>query len=71
VLADLFAKPEFRQALNLAVNRDEIVQVIYSGLAQARQYSPVHGSPEYDEGMEHAWAQYNLRKPMSYWTSWD
>jgi len=62
VLADLFAKPEFRQALNLAINRDEIVQVVHSGLSKARQYSPVTGSPEYDAGMEQAWTQHDPDK---------
>jgi peptide/nickel transport system substrate-binding protein len=59
VLAELFAKPEFREALNLAVNREEISQVVFSGLAKPRQYSPVMGSPEYDVGMEQRWVQYN------------
>jgi peptide/nickel transport system substrate-binding protein len=61
-LADLFAKPEFREALNLAVNREEIAQVVHSGLAKARQYSPISGSPEYDMAMEQRWAQFNPQR---------
>jgi peptide/nickel transport system substrate-binding protein len=59
VLADLFAKAEFREALNLAVNRKEITDVVFSGLAKPRQYSPITGSPEYDADMEQRWAQYD------------
>jgi peptide/nickel transport system substrate-binding protein len=59
VLANLFGKPEFREALNLAVNREEILQVVHSGLAKIRQYSPVTGSPEYDSGMAQQWAKYD------------
>jgi peptide/nickel transport system substrate-binding protein len=59
VLADLFARAEFRQALNLAVNRKEISDVVFNGLSKPRQYSPVHGSPEYDPEMEQRWTQYD------------
>jgi len=62
VLAKLFDMADFRQAMNLAVNRDEINQLIYNGLGVARQYSPVKGSPEYDAGMTSAWAQFDLAK---------
>jgi peptide/nickel transport system substrate-binding protein len=62
VLAKLFDTPDFRQALNLAVNRKEIADVVHNGLLKPRQYSPVKGSPEYDEGMEQAWTQYDPKK---------
>jgi peptide/nickel transport system substrate-binding protein len=62
VLAKLFDTADFRQALNLAINREEINQLVYNGLGTARQYSPVKGSPEYDEGMTTAWAQFDVAK---------
>lgn len=62
VLRELFQKPEFREALNLAVNRKEVSEVIWNGLQKPRQYSPVKGSPEYDEGMEQRWAQYDPKR---------
>ncbi len=65
VLAKLFDTKEFRQAVNLAVNRDEINQIVWNGLGVSRQYSPVKGSPEYDEGMTKAWAQYDLKTANS------
>lgn len=65
VLAKLFATPDFRQAVNLAVNRDEINQIVWNGLGTPRQYSPVKGSPEYDEGMTAAWANFDVKKANS------
>jgi peptide/nickel transport system substrate-binding protein len=65
VLATLFATAEFRQAANLAVNRDEINQIVWNGLGTARQYSPVKGSPEYDAGMTAAWATYDVKTANS------
>jgi peptide/nickel transport system substrate-binding protein len=62
VLAKLFEMPEVRQAMNLAVNRKEISDVVFNGLLKPRQYGPIKGSPEYDEGMEQAWAQYDVAK---------
>ncbi len=62
VLAELFGKPQFREALNLAVNRKEINDVVFNGLFKPRQYSPVNGSPEYDEGMEQRWTQYDPKR---------
>ncbi|HEY3062009.1 MAG TPA: ABC transporter substrate-binding protein [Chloroflexota bacterium] len=59
VLADLFAKPDFREALNVAINRKEIAEVVFNGLTKARQYSPVNGSPEFDAEMEQRWTQYD------------
>jgi peptide/nickel transport system substrate-binding protein len=61
-LAKLFETPDFREALNLAVNRKEINDVIWNGIGKARQYSPVAGSPEYDEAMEQKWVQYDVKR---------
>jgi len=59
VLRDLFGKADFREALNLAINRKEISEVVFNGLSKPRQYSPVAGSPEYDADMEQRWTQYD------------
>src|SRR6266542_1463255 len=58
-LRALFANPDFRQALNVSINRDEIASLIYNGLATPRQVSPVQGSPEYDPEFVSRWAQYD------------
>jgi peptide/nickel transport system substrate-binding protein len=65
VYAKLFDMPEFRQAVNLAVNRDEINQIVWNGLGTPRQYSPVKGSPEFNQAMTDAWAQYDPKTANS------
>lgn len=59
VLAKLFQNPDFRQAMNVAVNRDKINQIVWNGLGTPRQYSPIKGSPEYDPEMPKVWSEYN------------
>ena len=62
VLAKLFDTPDFRQALNISIDRKQINEIVWNGLGKPRQYSPVKGSPEYDEGMEQVWTQYDVKK---------
>ncbi len=59
VLAKLFSTPEFRQALNVSINREEILEIVYNGLGTARQASPVNGSPEFDAALAKKWAEYD------------
>ncbi len=59
VLAAAWANPNVRQALNIAINRDEINQIVWNGLGKPRQASPVGGSPEYDPEFEVKWTEYD------------
>ncbi|HEU5316113.1 MAG TPA: ABC transporter substrate-binding protein, partial [Chloroflexota bacterium] len=59
VLRSVWANPNVRQALNVAINREEINQIVWNGLGKARQASPVAGSPEYDAEHEQKWTEYN------------
>lgn len=59
VLRELFDTAEFREALSIAINRDEINQLIYSGILTPRQASPVRGSPEFDEEFANRWVEYD------------
>lgn len=58
-LAVLFDTVDFRQALSLAINREEIRTVVYGGLSEVRQASPVTGSPQYDPEFEEKWVVYD------------
>jgi peptide/nickel transport system substrate-binding protein len=49
----------FRRALSLAVNRHEINEVIYFGLALEGQNTLLPRSPLYDKAYRQAWAQYD------------
>jgi peptide/nickel transport system substrate-binding protein len=59
VLAQMWETPAVREALNVAINRQEINEVVWNGLGKPRQASPVAGSPEYDPEFETRWAQYD------------
>ncbi len=59
VLRQLFDTPEFREALSIAINREEINQLIYSGIMTPRQASPVRGSPQYDPDFTSRWTEYD------------
>jgi peptide/nickel transport system substrate-binding protein len=50
----------FRRALSLAVNRHEINEVLYFGLAVEGQNTVLPTSPLYEPGYRSAWAQYDL-----------
>ncbi len=52
----------FRRALSLAVNRHEINQVIYFGLAIEGQNTVLPQSPLYQPNFRQAWAQYDVRE---------
>ncbi|MAS37476.1 MAG: peptide ABC transporter substrate-binding protein [Anaerolineaceae bacterium] len=59
VLAELFDTAQFREALSIAINRVEINELVYSGLFEPRQASPVTGSPQYDPEFESRWTEYD------------
>lgn len=60
VLAEIVREPNFRKALSLAIDRDEINEVVYLGQGQPRQftYAP-HNVPYYDEAWERSYAEYD------------
>ncbi|MGQ9629446.1 MAG: ABC transporter substrate-binding protein [bacterium] len=59
VLRDLFRNKKFRQALSLALNREEVNELVYLGLAKPRQASLDSTDPFYDPEWERAYAEYD------------
>jgi peptide/nickel transport system substrate-binding protein len=59
MLAELFNTASFREALSISINRVEINELVYSGLMEPRQASPVTGSPNYDPEFETRWTEYD------------
>lgn len=57
--AALFDDPKFREALSIAINREELNELVYNGLLKPRQASPVSGSPQYMPEFESRWIEYN------------
>jgi len=49
----------FRQAISLAINREEIWQLVYHGLGEPRQASLIKGVKYYDPEWEKAYAEYD------------
>ena len=56
---------DVRFALNYAVNREEINELIYDGLAEPRQCGPVDASPLYYPKLAHAYLEYDPEKANS------
>ncbi len=52
----------FRRALSLAINRHEVNQVIYYGLAYAGQNTVLPQSPLFREHYRKAWAEFDLQR---------
>ncbi len=59
VLRDIFRDVRFRRALSLAINRDEINQMLYYGMATPRQACPIPGSPYFEEQFANAYVEHN------------
>ncbi len=59
VLNELYASLEFRQAMSIAVDRDLINDLAFSGLAEPRQASPITGSPYFNAELEAHWTDYD------------
>jgi len=51
---------DFRRALSLAIDRDEINEVIYFGLAQPSADTVLPDSPLFEERYRSAWAEFDL-----------
>ncbi len=62
VWRDLFRDIRFRRALSIAINRSEINQVIYYGLAKESQDTVLPESPLYKEFYRTAWTEFDLTK---------
>jgi peptide/nickel transport system substrate-binding protein len=59
VLREIFTDLRFRQALSLAVNRDEINETLFFGLAVPRQWGVPSSSPFYQDWMGEHFAAYD------------
>ncbi|RIK34337.1 MAG: hypothetical protein DCC55_33265, partial [Chloroflexi bacterium] len=57
--AGIVSLADFRRALSVAINREEINELVYNGLSVPRQAAPIPGSPVWKEEYEEAWAQYD------------
>jgi len=56
----LLRDAQFRRALSLAINRDEINKIMYVGLAEPGQNTVLSGSPLYKPEFRQAYAEFDL-----------
>jgi peptide/nickel transport system substrate-binding protein len=61
-LNEFFNTRDVRIAMSLAMNRDEVNELINDGLLTPRQYSPLSISPNYYEKLSNAYIEYNPDK---------
>lgn len=59
VIREIFDNAQFREALSIAINREELNELVYSGLLRARQASPVTGSPQFNAELATRWTEYD------------
>jgi len=60
--ARLQADPRFRHAMSYALNRQEIIDVVYRGMGKPAQWSTPEGSPYYNEKHATMAVEYDPRK---------
>lgn len=58
-LREFLGNANCRKAMSLAINREEIVELIYDGLTTPRQYSPSNASPQYYQKLSDAYIEYD------------
>jgi len=59
VLRGLIREPDFRKALSLAIDRQELNEVWYFGIGRPRQMCPPPASPFYDRAYEQAYVAHD------------
>lgn len=58
-LREFFQNRDVRIALSLAVNREDLNELVYDGMQTPRQYSPISASPLYYEKLSNAYIEYD------------
>jgi peptide/nickel transport system substrate-binding protein len=59
VLRGLYENADVRKALSIAIDRELINELAFSGLGEARSASPISGSPYFSETLETHWTEYD------------
>ena len=55
----LFSEIDFRHALSIAANRDEMNEILFNGLAEPSQAAASEGNSQYIEGAPEKWTEYD------------
>lgn len=58
--AELFSMIDFRHALSIAADRNEMNNILYNGMAYPQQFAAPKGTAEYIEGATDKWIEYDV-----------
>ena len=58
-LRPIFQDKRFRHAISLCLNREEMNELVFDGMATPRQYSPIETSPQYYPKLSNAYIEYD------------
>ncbi len=61
-LRELFNNSDFRQALSISVDREEVNALLSDGFSKPAQACPPQGSQGYNSSWENKWTEYNVSK---------
>lgn len=59
VLKEIFNQKDFRAALSMGINRQDIIDVVYVGDGEPRQPAPLAESPYYNEQLAYQYTEYD------------
>jgi peptide/nickel transport system substrate-binding protein len=59
-LGEVFANKDFRIGMSHAINRPEIIEIVYFGQGEPAQVAPLESSPLYNETLATQYTEYNV-----------
>ncbi|WP_029233169.1 ABC transporter substrate-binding protein [Butyrivibrio sp. VCB2006] len=63
--ADLFANKDFREAMSICVDREQVSELLTDGFLEPGQACPAEGNVGYDAEWEAKWTEYDVEKAKS------
>jgi peptide/nickel transport system substrate-binding protein len=66
VKAEIFANKDFRIGMSYAINRPEIIEIVFNGQGTPAQVAPLETSPFYIKGMDTQYVEYDVAKANEY-----
>ncbi len=65
-LADIFANKDFRIGMSYAINRPEVIEIVFDGQGAPSQVAPLESSPLYNEQLATQYIEYDVAKANEY-----
>jgi peptide/nickel transport system substrate-binding protein len=66
VKAEIFANKDFRIGMSYAINRPEVIEIVFNGQGDPAQVAPMQGSPFYVAGMDAQYVEYDVDQANEY-----